>query len=97
MNCNCITDIEKKLQEKLTAELGTAVQVECQNLGWLFGKSVRFAHLTEFKITADAKGYRKGHRTKVTANFCPFCGKPTKEEAPAENQAEAAAEEVLDA
>jgi hypothetical protein len=79
MNCNCITDIEKKLQETLTAELGTA------------------AHLTEFKITADAKGYRKGHRITVTANFCPFCGKPTKEEAPAENQAEAAAEEVLDA
>jgi hypothetical protein len=92
MNCNCLTDVEKKLKEKFSADLGAEAKVECQNLGYLFGKSVRFAHLTEFKITADAKGYRKGKRITVTANFCPFCGKSTKEDAPAEGQAEPTSE-----
>jgi hypothetical protein len=80
MNCNCLTDIEKKLKEKFSGELRTPVDVQCQNIGFVFGKACRLVHLTKFKITADVKGYRKGRETTVTANYCPFCGKSTKEE-----------------
>jgi hypothetical protein len=87
MNCNCIIDIEKQLKDMHEKHLGTQVEVECQNYGLTFGKSVRTEHITEFKVTADAKGYKKGKLTSVFASFCPFCGKSTREEQPMEEQA----------
>jgi hypothetical protein len=93
MNCNCISDIEKKLKDKFEEQLGTQVEIECQNLGFTFGKSMRTQHFSQFKVTADAKGYKKGNLTSVIASFCPFCGKSTKEEQPDKTGAEMIAEE----
>lgn len=81
MKCTCIGDIEKKLADKLSADLSVPAKVECQNTAFLFGTAkVELAHTTQFKITAQAKGYVKGKTMPVTANYCPFCGKSVKED-----------------
>ena len=81
MKCNCINDIEKKLAEKYTAELGVEANVECQATGFtLIGNSFDLAHRTDYKITAQIKGYTKGKTMPVFANYCPFCGKSVKDE-----------------
>lgn len=81
MKCNCIVDIEKKLNEKYTAELGVEVKVECQNIAFtLIGNAFNQIHFTNYKVTAPVKGFAKGMTMPVHANFCPFCGKSAKEE-----------------
>jgi uncharacterized Zn finger protein (UPF0148 family) len=93
MNCNCISNIEKKIQASIEEQLGVSAKVECQATGFTFGQSVRLQHITLFKVTADAKGYKKGKLTNVLASFCPFCGRSTKEEQPDKTGAEMIAEE----
>lgn len=82
MKCECLGDIEKKLAEKYTAELGVNASVECQAIGFtLIENSFDLAHRTDFKITAPIKGYIKGKTMPVFANYCPFCGKSVKDNA----------------
>ena len=82
MKCNCLIDIENKLAEKYTAELGQSVNVECQATGFaLIDNKFSLTHRTDYKITAQVKGFVKGKILPVFANYCPFCGKSVKEEA----------------
>lgn len=81
MNCNCISDLGEKLTERFTEQLGVEASVTCENEGFLFGKSsASQALFTNFKVTAQAKGYTRGKVIPVSANYCPFCGKSAKEE-----------------
>ncbi|MTD32437.1 hypothetical protein [Paludibacterium denitrificans] len=81
MQCTCLRDIEKKLTEKFTSDLSVPAEVSCQNEAFIHeGNCMEIAHTTNFKITANAKGFMKGKNMPVTANYCPFCGKPTKKE-----------------
>jgi hypothetical protein len=81
MNCNCINELEKKLADKYSSELGTPANVECKAAGFTFGKSLQVVHKSEFKITANAAGFKKGKSIPMVASFCPFCGTSTKEKA----------------
>lgn len=74
--CNCITEIEKKLDEKYTADLGTKATALCEQVGFLLTGGI--VHYTNFKITAEAKGYSRGKVIPVHANYCPFCGESMK-------------------
>lgn len=84
MNCNCINDIEKRLEKQFSEQLCKPAKVECQSAGFSLGKSLAIIHKTEFKIkfkiTADAPGYKRGMPLSLIASFCPFCGKSTKAE-----------------
>ena len=80
MNCTCMQDLETKVAEKYTADLGKPAKAECSGAAIVFGKSVSFSHVTPFKVTADAPGFRKGKTVQFHASYCPFCGKSTKEE-----------------
>lgn len=79
MNCNCFQDLKKRMADKFTEDLGVAATVECQNTALLLvGNRMVSTPITNFKITANAKGYVKGKIMPVTANYCPFCGKSVK-------------------
>ncbi|MBU9566274.1 hypothetical protein L0Z13_11790 [Burkholderia multivorans] len=80
MNCNCISEVEKRLAKRYSEELGADATADCQSAGFAMGDgSVRVIHKTEFKIVAQAKGFARGKLIPVIASYCPFCGKPTAE------------------
>lgn len=81
MNCTCLNDLEKKLAAKYSDELGQPSSAECEAAGFTFGASVRVIHKTEFKVTANAPGFKRGKLIPVVASFCPFCGTATAEKA----------------
>lgn len=79
MQCNCLTEAENKLKEKLTVELGVAVEVRSTNETFVLAKnSFEARHFTNFKITANAKGYTRGKDMPLISNYCPICGKAAK-------------------
>jgi len=81
MNCNCISEIERKLAKCYTEELSADATADCQASGFAMGvDTVRVIHKTEFKIVAQAKGFTRGKLVPVLASYCPFCGKPAGEE-----------------
>jgi len=80
MNCNCISEIEKKLAKRYTEELSADATADCQASGFAMGDgTVRVIHKTEFKIVAQAKGFTRGKMIPVIASYCPFCGKAAAE------------------
>lgn len=81
MNCNCLSEMEEKVAAKFTADLGARAEASCQAVAFgLNDSGMVLWHKTEFKVTADAKGFKRGKLIPVMASFCPFCGKSTKEE-----------------
>jgi len=76
MNCTCMTDLEKKLAEKYSADLGKPAEAKCEGVAIVFGKKVTAEHKTPFRIKSDVPGYRKGKEVSFFASFCPFCEKP---------------------
>lgn len=84
MNCSCINDIEKRLGLQFAEQFGKPANVECQSTGFTLGQSIDVIHKTNFKITADVPGYKRGNNLAVIASFCPFCGASAK---PAEKEA----------
>ncbi|QRE00445.1 hypothetical protein [Burkholderia phage BCSR52] len=60
MNCNCISEVEKKLAKRYSEELGADATADCQSAGFEMGDgSIRVTHKTEFKIVAQAKGFAR--------------------------------------
>lgn len=80
MNCSCISDIEKRIGTQFAEQHGKPAHVECAAVGFTLGKSLDIVHKTDFKITADVPGYKRGNKLAMIASFCPFCGKSTKKE-----------------
>ena len=81
MKCNCIADVEKALVKKYSEELGLdaeVVTVDCLSSGFgMQGNKVTVIHKTDFRVTADTKGFKRGKLVPMIAAFCPFCGKAT--------------------
>ncbi|EEG08205.1 hypothetical protein [Pseudogulbenkiania ferrooxidans] len=89
MNCTCLQDLEKRLAAKFSEDLGVSAKAECQNEAFMLeGNTMKLAHVTNYKITASAKGFVKGKTVPVTASYCPFCGKSVKTQ-PAEKKEQA--------
>ena len=81
MNCNCLNEMEDKVANKFADDLGVPVEASCQAVAFgLSENGMVLWHKTEFKVTADAKGFKRGKLVPVMASFCPFCGKSTKQE-----------------
>lgn len=80
MNCTCITDQEKRIQQgfdggKLEAPKGKKVRrIHCNGMGLNFTTG-RVNLAIEF--TADIEGQRKTMPVRMVAAFCPFCGEST--------------------
>ncbi|MDF3837100.1 hypothetical protein P3W85_29715 [Cupriavidus basilensis] len=81
LTCTCITDIEAKVAETMTKKIGSPATAKCESIGFTFGKACGIVHLTNFKVTAEKKGWTRGKSIPMQASFCPFCGKATKEAA----------------
>lgn len=79
MNCNCIGETEKMVAEKIAEKIGAPVEAKCEAIGFSIGSGIGLVHLTNFKVTSEAKGWKRGKSIPVQASFCPFCGKSAKE------------------
>jgi hypothetical protein len=79
MKCDCIDRVEKELAEKFANDLGVEhVTAECQSSGFsIQGNTMIVVFKSDFRIRAEAKGFRRGKSVPVIAAFCPFCGTPT--------------------
>lgn len=76
MNCTCIKDLEQKLAEHCSEQLGVSAQVECQDVALILNGNRMVSRLkTAFQVTAQSKGFIKGKTIPVTGSYCPFCGK----------------------
>lgn len=78
MNCNCIKDLESLLTEAVPNCSGSSPV----NMGILFNiKSAksRCALMIPFRVTYSGK--KRPCVKNIEAAFCPFCGKPSSEEA----------------
>lgn len=82
LNCTCITDLEKTVAETMTEQIGAPATAKCESIGFTFGKAIGIVHLTNFKVTAEKKGWARGKSVPMHASFCPFCGKSAKEATP---------------
>ena len=80
MNCGCIGDIEKQVAEMMSEKIGAIPDVKCEAIGFSIGNDVGLVHLTNFKVTAEKQGWKKGKSIPVRASYCPFCGKPVSGE-----------------
>lgn len=90
MNCDCISDLKKKMVEHYREKLGVPVDVECQNTVFILVENrIETRLTTSFKLTAQSKGFVKGKVIPVTGNYCPICGKAVVN-TPAEPATEAA-------
>lgn len=85
MQCNCIKEIEKNLAEQHVAQTGATARVECQGRVLAIDEdmSLRANVAIPFRIMSTAKGYLRGKTVSVHVNYCPYCGKKTREEVPA--------------
>jgi hypothetical protein len=81
MKCECVARVEKELAAKFAKDLNIDVEqvtAECQSAGFTVqDNTLTVALRSDFRITADAKGYRRGKTVPMIAAFCPFCGSPT--------------------
>ncbi|MBS0352483.1 MAG: hypothetical protein JSR83_01085 [Proteobacteria bacterium] len=88
MQCDCITDLEKRLADHMKPQAGETASAKCLGSALFLGeKSLESGLNIAFRITGDKRGFtsEKGKEMPVKANYCPFCGKPTaKPETPAE-------------
>lgn len=90
MDCNCIKELEQKMAEHYSKQLGVPAQVECQDVAFILTGNRMVSRLKNaFEVTAQSKGFIKGKTIPVTGNYCPFCGKAVVN-TPAEPTTEAA-------
>lgn len=87
MNCNCIKELEDKLQTHYQPDVPVPIQrVRCDAAVFALGDGLSVQLAIPFSVHADCRGYssQKGKATSMRASFCPFCGVSTK---PQENPA----------
>lgn len=85
MNCNCISDTEKKIAEYMQSQAGDNAKAACDIAGFTLGQNdLAVALLIPFRVKGSKKGYtsEKGKTINMTASFCPFCGVSTKKAKP---------------
>jgi hypothetical protein len=79
--CNCITDIEVKVLDKLKNESGGDISdLEMKNTGFSFGENPRQRTFNDvqYKLTPKKKDGAMGKAVtksiSVYHTYCPFCG-----------------------
>ena len=80
MNCKCTTEVADKIKEKYGDEYE---DLKCGNiiLSFTTGKCSLGIPFTYRKRNPKTKEfYEKKYEVPVTASYCPFCGKSTREE-----------------
>jgi hypothetical protein len=81
MNCNCISDLEKRLADHFRPKAGPNVTATCTATGFVLSENrMTLAHNTEFCIKGSGKGFTsaKGKLVPVVASYCPFCARDTR-------------------
>ena len=81
MNCNCIQETSEKLLPKLREnpvrpKKGAITSVQCGNIGLSF-KTGKTMLGIPFRVRFEKQ--MKEEEVLIYADFCPFCGKSTKE------------------
>lgn len=85
MNCDCISDIEKRLAAHMKPQAGETARASCAGSAlFIIGGEAVSGLSIPFRVTGDKKGFTamKGKEMPVVASFCPFCGKGAKREVP---------------
>jgi hypothetical protein len=90
MQCDCHTALETKMREKVKSQIPEGARNFTGSLeGYAFileGNAMVTRPAMPFKVEYEAPkkrgdGFTKKKETvNITANLCPFCGKPTKAE-----------------
>lgn len=78
MNCNCISDIEKRLANHMKPQAGETASASCAGSALFIKDGFAESGLNiAFRVTGDKRGFTslKGKEVPVKANYCPFCGK----------------------
>lgn len=86
MNCNCVSNMEKKMAEYHKPLAGENAKAVCVATAFgLTDKGMHLAIVLPFRVEGDKKGFNsaKGKIVNMHASFCPFCGVSTKPEAAA--------------
>lgn len=82
MNCNCISDLEKRLADHFRPKAGQNVTATCTASGMQITQDLglRSTLNTEFCIKGSGKGFAsaKGKLVPVVASYCPFCARETR-------------------
>lgn len=81
MNCDCISDIKKKLTEHVVG-LGVVNPILTADfLGINLGTGESVISMA-YTVRGDNRPYNtlKGKPITMVASYCPFCGKSTKKE-----------------
>lgn len=91
-NCNCITDIEKKMADFVRPRAGDDATAKMQNTVFYMDGNrkvgevggLEMALQIPFRIKGSKKGYtsEKGKEIGCNVAYCPFCGKPANRTVP---------------
>lgn len=82
-NCQCTTEMLKKVKEKLKASHAPAEisDVEWQNMGFIIDHGTQLAFPISYRLQRKKKDGSDAKPVKKSANmypsYCPFCGKKT--------------------
>jgi len=85
MNCECLTNTEKKLLDNYNANEKNKKKALSASIekGFIFGKKLQT--ITYSNVAFQLEGQKKECKLRLFHSFCPFCGIKIERDNPEEN------------